>query len=107
MNEIPQKNEEILVAEWLPEKEFKCRWPLYDHLFNWWNERYPEELSAFHDSETWDNARFLSLTSQENWNAYQMYNCIFDWLNDKFPYKMLEYMNCPLGHDYYCMLVGL
>ena len=105
MQEIPQKNEEILVAERLPEKKFMSRWPLFNHIFNWWNERYPDEVKAFLDSETWESGNILCF--EENWNAYQMYNCIFDWLNDKYPWKMLEYMNCPLGHDYYCMLVGL
>ena len=97
MNEIPQKNEEILVAESLPENKEVSRWELFDICFDWWNcpTRYPVQVRAFLESNDWISCQTSDLTPVE------LFDLIFEWLNNEYPYKMLEFMDCANGYHHF------
>ena len=97
MKEIPQKNDEILVAESLPENKEVGRWELFDICFDWWNcpNRYPVEVRAFLNSDAWESCEPYDLTPVE------LFDLIFEWLNNEYPYKMLEFMDCKTGYSHF------
>ena len=101
MEEIPQKNEEILVVESLPENKEIERWELFDIVWDWWNIRYPDQVNALLCSKIYREFCTFSATADE------LFDVIFDWLNNEYPYKMAEYMACPNGHAKYCDRRGI
>ena len=104
MQEIPQKNEALLVAESLPENKEIGQWELFDIVFHWWNDKFPSELFTVINSIDFSRV-YIDITDKSS--PVELFDMIFDPLNDKFPYKMLEFMACPDGHVRYLDRRGL